>query len=219
MGWAERFHDWKVEDWSKIIWTDEAAFNVGGSPGRVFVTRTASEEYHSSCLLPRFAKLETIHVWGCFFGTTKGPLLFWDKTVMGQTITAKGYCEHTVPHLEAFWYQVSRETEDYVYILQDGASVHMANYTTKVLQEKGLYNYLFPWIAKSPDLNLIEGVWRLIKARIHARIPRPNNNALMREAIQEEWDKIDTQDLQLLLSGMPERVQAVLNAHGGHTKY
>jgi len=41
----------------------------------------------------------------------------------------------------------------------------------------------------------------------------------MRKAIQEEWDKIDAQDLQLLLSSMPERVQAVLNAQGGHTKY
>jgi len=26
-------HDWTVPDWSKVIWTDECAFNVGGFSG------------------------------------------------------------------------------------------------------------------------------------------------------------------------------------------
>lgn len=216
---AQRFSDWQIEDWAKVIWTDEAAFNVGGSPGRVFVTRNASEEFDSSCLLPRFKKLSTIHVWGCFFGTTKGPLVFWDKSTMGKRITASGYCQYTLPHLEEFWYECSRNTEDYVYILQDGASVHTANYTTRVLKEKGLYNYLFPWVAKSPDLNLIEGVWRLMKARINRRLPRPDKNDLMRDAIREEWENITTQDLESLLTSMPTRIQALIRAQGGHTKY
>ena len=210
-----------MSNWAKVIWSDEAAFNVGGSPDRVFVTRKASAEFNSSCLLPRFKKLDTIHVWGCFFGILrlKGPLIFWDKAIMGKRITAQGYCEHTLPHLEEFWYKQSCTTEDYVYILQDGASTHTANYTTQVLKDKGLYNYLFPWVAKSPDLNLIEGVWRIIKARINQRSPRPNRNELMGAAIREEWEAINTTELEGLLAGMPNRVQAVLTAHGGHTKY
>ena len=92
-------------DWKKVIWTDECALNVGQSPGRIFVTRMASEEFHPSCLVPKFQKLLTIHVWGCFFGMQTGPLIFWDKDTMGKRITAKGYCEHIVPHLEEFWHQ------------------------------------------------------------------------------------------------------------------
>jgi len=138
---------------------------------------------------------------------------------MGTRITAKRYCQHIVPHLEEFWHDVSRTSEDYVYILQDGSSVHAAAYTTNFLKEKGLYNYLFPWTAKSPDLNLIEGVWRLMKARINQRTPRPNRNDLMRAAIREEWASIDETDLVHLLSSTPGRVQAVLAAQGGHTKY
>jgi len=42
--------------------TKESAFNVGGSSGRVYVTRKASEEYDATCLLPQFGKLETIHI-------------------------------------------------------------------------------------------------------------------------------------------------------------
>ena len=89
----------------------------------------------------------------------------------------------------------------------------------KLFKEKGLYNYLFPWASKSPDLNLMEGVWRLLKARINRRIPRPNTNPLMREAIEAEWANITEHDLEQLLATMPARVQAVLSAQGGHTKY
>ena len=169
-----------LEDLWKVIWTDESAFNVGGTPGPVYVTRKASEEYDASCLLPQFAnlKLETIHVWGWFCGNQRGPLIFWDKSTMGPRITAKRYCDHILPHLERVWLEVSRQTEDDVYILQDGASVHTAKYTSQLLREKGLFNYLFPWVSKSPDLNLIEGVWRLIKARINARHPQPQKMIL-----------------------------------------
>ncbi|KAG0638426.1 hypothetical protein HOY80DRAFT_1001820 [Tuber brumale] len=125
---------------------------------------------------------------------------------MGPRITAKRYCDHILPHLENFWLEVSRETEDYVYILQDGVSVHTGNYTSEVLQDKGLYNYLFPWTAKSLDLNLIEGVWRLMKARINARYPCPQKNDTLRAAIKEEWEAIDMQDLELLLTSMTTRV-------------
>jgi len=41
----------------------------------------------------------------------------------------------------------------------------------------------------------------------------------MCDAIQEEWDNISSQDLELLLQSMPERVQAVLAANGGHTRF
>ena len=106
-----------------------------------------------------------------------------------------------------------------MYILQDGASPHTAKYTSQVFKEKGLYNYLFPWTEKSPDLNLIEGVWRLMKTRINARRPRPQQNDTLRAAIQEEWEAIHIQDLELLLTSMTTRVQALLTAQGGHTRF
>ena len=138
---------------------------------------------------------------------------------MGKTISARGYCKFIVPHLTKFWHDISVETEDYVYIVQDGAPSHKANYTKGVYRDEGLTNYVFPWAGCSPDLNLIEGVWWLIKSRIRKRTPRPQTNSLMRDAIQQEWDNISSQDLELLLQSMPERVHAVLAADGGHTRF
>jgi len=138
---------------------------------------------------------------------------------MGTTINAKGYCEYIVPHLTNFLHSISQETEDYVYIVQDGARPHSANYIKDIYRDKNLANYVFPWVACLPDLNLIEGVWRLIKSRIRRCTPRAQTNDLMHSTIQKEWHNISSQDLDLLLQSMPEHVQAVLAANGGHTTF
>ena len=84
---------------------------------------------------------------------------------------------------------------------------------------KGLLPYVFPWTASSPDLNLIEGVWRLIKGRINHRIPQPQTNDTMGTAILTEWNALNEDDLGSLLLSMPDRVAAVRSAQGGHTQF
>ena len=58
-----------------------------------------------------------------------------------------------------------------------------------------------------------------MKARISSRSPCPQKNDIMRAAIQEEWDKIDFQDLENLIISMPVQAQALLSARGGHTRF
>ena len=106
-----------------------------------------------------------------------------------------------------------------MYIQQDRAAAHRAKYTKNYHQQRGLLAYLLPWMACSPDLNLIEGVWRLMKGRINRRIPCPQTNEAMKAAILEEWNAVDEDDLNYLVLGMADWVSAVRNSHGGHTKY
>ena len=35
----------------KVIWTDEASFNIGGARGRIWITRNTEEEYDEACLV------------------------------------------------------------------------------------------------------------------------------------------------------------------------
>jgi len=69
-----------------------------------------------------------------------------------------------------------------------------------------------PWRASSPDLNYIETIWNLLKT---AKIvnPRPT-----KQVAREEWALISEQDISRAIYSLPERVQACIQAGGGHTR-
>ncbi|KAF2195764.1 hypothetical protein K469DRAFT_699386, partial [Zopfia rhizophila CBS 207.26] len=71
------------------------------------------------------------------------------------------------------------------------------------------------WPSRSPDLNPIENVWRLLKARIGRRFPK--TDAEVRQYLLEEWDKLDLDDFRKYVESMPDRCRAVIAANGGHT--
>ena len=48
--------------------------------------------------------------------------------------------------------------------------------------------------ASSSDLNPIENVWRTLKQHIKARSQFPATRELLKEAVQEEWDKSKPED-------------------------
>ena len=39
------------------------------------------------------------------------------------------------------------------------------------------------------------------------------------ERVQKEWDNIGAEECRKLIESMPRRVEAVVKAKGGHTKY
>ena len=79
--------------------------------------------------------------------------------------------------------------------------------------------HCLPWAPSSPDMNIIEHVWDQLDALIHARNPLPHNKEEMWIALQEEWENFPQSSLDKLYESMPCRVEALLKARGGHTKY
>ena len=70
---------------------------------------------------------------------------------------------------------------------------------------------------QSPDVNPIEDLWKHLKREEvkHAVTSKDN----LWEIISDCWSNIKAPVLQALVKSMPKRVQAVLKAKGGHTKY
>jgi transposase len=66
---------------------------------------------------------------------------------------------------------------------------------------------------ESPDLNPIETIWRIIKQRLKSR-GLFLNVALLRRAIQEEWDKITLEEINKVINTMPDRVAALRRREG-----
>ena len=75
------------------------------------------------------------------------------------------------------------------------------------------------WPAQSPDLNPIEHIWVHLKKKLAEYETSLNEIHELWERIQVDWEGILAKDCQNLIKSMPRRVQAVLKAKGGYTKY
>lgn len=74
------------------------------------------------------------------------------------------------------------------------------------------------WPGNSPDLNPIENCWQVVGRRLAER--KPVNKQELQEAIIHVWHHVlDKEYILKLIRSMPSRIQAVIKARGGVTKY
>lgn len=83
------------------------------------------------------------------------------------------------------------------------------------------------WPSNSPDLNLIEHVWKHLKEKLQTMYPNVSKTPggpkavknTLAEILPKVWDEIDPKVLESLWKPMPRRVEAVIEAKGWYTKY
>ncbi len=98
---------------------------------------------------------------------------------------------------------------------QDLAPAHTAKGTKSWFNDHGVT--VLDWPANSPDLNLIENIWGIVKRKM--RDTRPNNADDLKAAIKATWASIPPQQCHKLITSMPRRIEAVIKAKGAPTKY
>lgn len=121
--------------------------------------------------------------------------------------------EVLVPCTAAFFGE--QEPFDFV---QDNASIHTARHTMRWLAQRPWIRTM-DWPACSPDLNPIENVWGRMIYTWEPR--RERTKAELFTHVQEEWAAIERNVgfLRRLAHSMPTRLRAVIDNHGGPTKY
>jgi len=112
---------------------------------------------------------------------------------------------------------------------QDNASCHVSKRTREWLEASMLeHGYTtMVWPPNSPDMNLIEHLWRHLKQELHRQYPDTFNlrgspnvvKAKLKQRLTEIWWKIGEDVLDNLVDSMPRRVQALIDAKGWYTKY
>jgi len=70
---------------------------------------------------------------------------------------------------------------------------------------------------QSPDLNIIECVWDYVKRQKDVRKPTSTEDLWL--VLQDVWNNLSAEFLQELCASVPRRIDAILKAKGGHTKY
>ncbi|CAG8592263.1 5766_t:CDS:2, partial [Ambispora gerdemannii] len=93
---------------------------------------------------------------------------------------------------------------------EDNAPVRTAKFSCFFLTSSNLE--LLPWLAQSPALNPIENIWSFIEVK-------PSRIVQLERWVKEEWDAIPENYYRNLIKSIPRRVQAVIAANEGQTKY
>ena len=200
-----------MDDWRKVIWSDESKFLIFNHARSTRVWRKVSEKYKVDCLVPTVkSNANGVMVWGCFRGGEVGPLAMVDGT-----IDSDGYIkileENLIQWLPDFL------DEDDAYFQDDNAPIHRSHKVRSWKERNGLLS--LPWPAQSPDLNPIEHLWDELERRVRKRPHSMSNVQCLKEALIEEWKMIPSSVCEKLVISLVDRVKAVLQSKGNPTEY
>lgn len=106
--------------------------------------------------------------------------------------------------------------ENFIF-MQDNARPHIARRVIDFLDEVAINR--FEWPANSPDLNPIEHLWDNLGRKVRNHVPAPQSLQELRRILENEWNAITQDEIKRLIRSMPDRMNEVIRARGGHTHY
>ncbi|GBC31699.2 IS630 family transposase [Rhizophagus irregularis DAOM 181602=DAOM 197198] len=179
--WARERRLWTINDWKKVVWSDESRFTLFQNDGKIRVWRLQEEKYNINCLVPTMKHGGGgIMMWGCFSWYGLGPLVRIDGRINSERYIEDILGYHVVPFLEEF----EEENGEY-FFQQDNAPIHTSARTRNFIEETEII--LLPWPGQSPDLNPIEHLWDELERRIRAKQKHPKNLGELEALLQECW--------------------------------
>ena len=101
-------------------------------------------------------------------------------------------------------------------LMEDSALVHRSKLLENWRQAHNMKKLVWP--TNSLDLNPIENLWKIIKDLLH-HYNMPKNKQELIELIQQIWNEISLEQLKRLISTMLNRMQAMISANGGSTRW
>ena len=108
--------------------------------------------------------------------------------------------------------------------MQDNALIHTAHHSREWLELHGVHT--IDWPPYSPDLNPIEHLWWSLKKELYKRKPHLDHMggsesdwAEFEMGLKEAWAAIPEKLVRSLITSMPRRINAVLQARGYQTRY
>jgi transposase len=212
LNFALKYKNWTVEDWTRVICSDETRINGIGSDGRMYVWKKRGGPLQDKEIqgTVKFGG-GSLMVWGCMGWNGVGIL----AEVEGR-MNAEQYVfileDNLLPSMEN-----SGISEESIIFQQDNDPKHFSKRAQNWFKSEGIR--LLDWPAQSPDLSPIEHLWQHLKKRLNSYERSARGVWELWERIDAEWGKIEVEECQKLIESMPRRLEAVIQDNGGHTKY
>ena len=156
LAFANKHKDWTVEQWSRILFSDEKCFYGKGFCGRTWVMREKGTAFDPENCVNKTAHPIKVNVWACFSAAGPGFLyIFYEKmdSRFYLKILMDNLCDVAKRDFPA-----KKPAIGEWHFLQDNAPMHKAKIVSTWFHNKGVSVLDFP--PYSPDLNPIENLWR-----------------------------------------------------------
>lgn len=204
---AKAHLDWTVEDWGKVLFSDESKFLLHDSRVQ-YVRRPVGERFNPKYMMPTVKHGGgSVMVWGAFSANGIGPLRRIEGKMTGAT-----YREILDEVMLPF---AKRSMPPDFTFQQDNDPKHSCKLVKKWFEQQKLK--VLDWPAQSPDLNPIEHLWEGLKSSC-AGI-RVKNESSKFKLLQSKWSAITQETISTLIVSMPDRMKAVIDSKGYPTKY
>lgn len=195
--------------WQRVLWTDETKIELFGHNSNRYVWRKPNAAFDDKNLRPTIKHGGgSIMLWGCFAASGPGKLVR-----INGIMDSAAYQSILADNLQPSARQLGLH-RNWV-LQQDNDPKHTSRSTQAWIQEQHLR--VMEWPSQSPDLNPIENLWWDLKKAVRAR--RPSNLCELEQFCKEEWGKIPKERCKTLVASIRKRLQAVVEANGGATKY
>ncbi|EGP82577.1 uncharacterized protein MYCGRDRAFT_51173 [Zymoseptoria tritici IPO323] len=206
-----------LDYWKSVRFTDEVHFCVEARRAAM-VIRNHEERECETCI--QFNKRNTtsvFHCWAMVGWDFKSELVFYNK---GGNLTQQQYLYRIFkPHIEPVWRQHVADQLPFI-LEEDNDGSHGTRSTDNDVHRYKMSLQGFLWYAnspQSPDLSVIENVWRILKQRVKSREPTTKDE--LRCYIIEEWANITQDEINKLVLTMPQRIHDCFYNDGLHTSF
>lgn len=212
--WARNHMSWTSEDWKKVIYSDETKINRWGSDGAQITWKHRDDPLQVHNIQTRLKGAGgSIMIWGCMTSLGVG----YACRIVEYPMKSELYT-----HILATTY---KDTLDYyglknkdVIFQQDGDPKHTSKFTQNWLKRNKI-KYIQDWPPNSPDLNPIEHLWHHVKYKLDGYPTKPSNIDELWDRFEKEWNSFTLEDMQRYYESIPKRIEAVIKAKGGYTKF
>lgn len=217
LNWAKAHRNWTINDWRRVVWSDETKINRFNSDGRTWAWIRDNEE-----IQPRHVKQTVKHgggsimIWSCISASGVG----WMCKIEG-TMNKELYLEILRDELDKSVDDISQKlslNRSQVIFQQDNDPKHSSKQVQEYLQQQD-YDVM-DWPSQSPDLNPIEHMWALLKRKLNDYPTAPKGINELFERVTDIWYNVITiNDCLAVIDSMPSRCEAVIKSKGYWTKY